>query len=237
MRILVIDDEQSILKLISQILTRHGAEVVTAVGGESGLHHALAGDYTLILLDVDMPDRNGWSVLEELRKQQITTPVLLLTAFAAVDDRVKGFHLGADDYLVKPFDHRELLGRVQAITRRATPPNRIIAGDLNICLDTRDVTRAGKSLHLSPHEFGVLLLLVRKKGEVVTHLEIASQILHRKQLGISNAVEVLIRRLRLKVDARFHSPRIRTIRGQGYVFVNDPVKLSELPPSQGAHAS
>lgn len=218
MRLLVIDDERHLVEQIVPILTGHGYEVVSRELGEEGLRLALSGGFALILLDVNLPDRDGWSVLAELRRERVATPVLFLSGFGEVHDRVKGLDLGADDYLTKPFDFRELLARVQAITRRAAHPNRIVAGELEVCLDSRRVTRAGKALHLSPHEFGALLMLVRKKGEVVTHDEIALEVLQRKKLGTSNSVEVLIRRLRLKVDARFDSELIRTVRGRGYAF-------------------
>lgn len=228
MRLLVVEDEPRLVDQMAAAFGREGYEVTTCGSGEDGLSHALTGGFGVLVLDVNLPGRDGWSVLAELRGRGVATPTLLLTGQGQVDDRVRGFELGADDYLPKPFDFRELLARVRAVARRAEPPNRLAAGELALDTDTRRATRGGRPLDLSPHEFLALLLLVRRNGAVVTRQELSEQVLQRKRLGTSNAVEVLIRRLRLKVDGGFAAELIDTVRGQGYRLLTP---AAEPPPA------
>jgi two-component system copper resistance phosphate regulon response regulator CusR len=219
MRILIVEDEGRLVELMTTAFQGSGFSVVAVGNGDEGLRLALGGGFDLVVLDIGLPGRDGWSVLEELKRQRVTTPVLVLTDQGDIADRVKGFDLGADDYLPKPFDFRELLARARAVCQRATARgSTLAAADVELDLDTRRATRAGKPLDLSPHEFLALLLLVRKNGEVVTRAELSREVLQRKHLGNSNAVEVLIRRLRLKVDDGFACELVRTVRGKGYSF-------------------
>lgn len=219
MRILIVDDEARLAERMAAAFEGSGFTAVVVGNGDEGLKLALEGGFDLVVLDIGLPGRDGWSVLEELKRHRVTTPVLVLTDQGDIADRVKGFDLGADDYLPKPFDFRELLARARAIGHRtARRGSTLTVADVELDLDTRRATRAGKPLDLSPHEFLALILLVRKGGEVVTREELSAEVLQRKHLGTSNAVEVLIRRLRLKVDDGFPCELIRTVRGKGYRF-------------------
>ena len=223
MRVLIVDDEVRLVELMSAAFHDKGFRVATASTGEDGLRMAAGREFDLVILDINLPGRDGWSVLEELKQKGVTTPVLVLTDQGDIADKVKGFDLGADDYLPKPFDFRELLARARAIRNRATHRGSTLAvADVELDIDTRRATRGGKHLDLSPHEFLALLLLVRKNGAVVTREELSKEVLQRKHLGNSNAVEVLIRRLRLKVDDGFARELVRTVRGSGYCFDATP---------------
>ncbi|MBZ5551059.1 MAG: winged helix-turn-helix domain-containing protein, partial [Acidobacteriia bacterium] len=173
-----------------------------------------------IVLDIMLPGKDGWSVLAELRRSGKETPVLFLTARDAVEDRVRGLHEGADDYLVKPFAFAELLERVRTLLRRSPvrQPETLRIGDLEIDSSRHRATRAGKRLDLTPKEFALLSLLARRKGEVLTRTLIAGQVWDMNFDSHTNVVEVHMRRLRAKVDDPFESKLIRTVRGVGYVL-------------------
>lgn len=221
MRILLIDDEPRLVEQVRAVLEGDG-HAVTACGlGGLGLEQLKGGAFDLVILDILLPDRDGWSVLAEMRHLRLHTPVLLLTDQGSADDRAKGFDLGADDFLPKPFDFRELIGRVRAILRRSTRSSQVGWGELALDLDTRRGTRSGKPLNLTPHEFLALLCLVRAGGQPVSRNDISLAVLERKDLGNSNAIEVLIRRLRAKVDDGFPSEMVRTVRGSGYAIAGD----------------
>ena len=223
MHILIVEDEKKIAAFIRRGLTENGFVVDVAEDGEQGLEYALARKMDLIILDVVLPKRDGWSLMTELRRAGLQTPVLFLTARDSVPDRVKGFDLGADDYLIKPFHFSELLARVRSLLRRA-PERReeaITVGDLEIDQRRHKVTRAGTALNLTPKEFSLLLFLASSAGDIVSRTEIVEQVWDINFDTGTNVVDVMMRRLRAKVDDPFEIKMIQTIRGVGYVLKAD----------------
>ena len=220
MRILLVEDEKKTAAYLRKGLTEHGFAVEVAPEGEEGLRLALGGACDLLILDVMLPGRDGWSVLAELRQAGRRTPVLFLTARDAVRDRVKGLELGADDYLVKPFAFSELLARVRSILRRsaAGPREAVRVADLEIDLIRDRAGRGGTPLELTPKEFALLALLARRAGEVLSRPFIAEQVWGVSLSGDTNVVDVHVRRLRAKVDDPFARKLIHTVRGVGYVL-------------------
>lgn len=189
--------------------------------GLDGLHLGIEGDQDLIILDVMLPRMDGWGVLQALTQAGITTPVIFLTAKDQVEERVRGLELGAADYLVKPFSFAELLARVRNVLRRG--PNSVESAtlkvaDLEVDLLRRRVTRAGRRIDLTPKEFGLLELLVRRQGEVLPRSLIASLVWDMNFDSDTNVIEVAMRRLRAKVDEGFEVRLIQTVRGMGYVL-------------------
>jgi two-component system, OmpR family, copper resistance phosphate regulon response regulator CusR len=223
MHILVVEDEQKIAAFIRRGLSEQGYVVDVAEDGEQGLEYALSRKMDLIILDVALPKRDGWSLMGELRGSGVQTPVLFLTARDSVPDRVKGFDLGADDYLIKPFHFSELLARVRSLLRRA-PERReevITVGELEIDQRRHKVTRAGNALNLTPKEFSLLLFLANSPGDIVSRTEIVEQVWDINFDTGTNVVDVMMRRLRAKVDDPFEQKLIQTIRGVGYVLKAD----------------
>jgi two-component system copper resistance phosphate regulon response regulator CusR len=220
MRILVVEDEIKAAAYLQRGLTENGYVVDVAHDGEDGLHLALNGEYDLIILDVMLPERSGWSVIAEMHRQGKETPTLFLTARDAVEDRIKGLELGADDYLVKPFAFSELLARVRNILRRgpARQPDLLEIADLRIDLLRHKASRGGKRLDLTPKEFALLSLLARRQGEVLSRSLIADQVWDMNFDSDTNVVDVAVRRLRTKVDDPFEPKLIKTVRGVGYVL-------------------
>jgi two-component system copper resistance phosphate regulon response regulator CusR len=221
--ILIVEDEPKIASFVRRGLIENGFVVDVAENGEQGLQYALARKVDLIILDVVLPQRDGWSLLMELRRADLQTPVLFLTARDNVSDRVKGFDLGADDYLIKPFHFSELLARVRSLMRR-TPERReetISVGDLEIDPRRHKVTRAGIALTLTRKEFSLLLCLASCPGDVVSRTEIVEKIWEINFDTGTNALDVMMRRLRAKVDDPFEKKMIQTIRGVGYVLRAD----------------
>ena len=220
MRILVVEDEPKTAAYLRKGLTEGGYVVDCAVDGEEGLHIATTSSYDLVILDVMLPRRDGWSVLAELRRTGKQTPVLFLTARDQVHDRVKGLELGADDYLVKPFAFSELLARVHSVLRRG--PTRQIETlklvDLEIDFPRHKVTRAGKRVDLTAKEFDLLSLLARRAGEILSRTVIAEQVWDMNFDSDTNVVDVAIRRLRHKIDEPFPKKLVHTVRGVGYVL-------------------
>jgi two-component system copper resistance phosphate regulon response regulator CusR len=219
-KVLVVEDEKKTAEYLRKGLSEHGFVVDVATNGEDGLHLATTGDYTLIVLDVMMPDKDGWSVIHDLRKSGRQTPVLFLTARDAVDDKVKGLKLGADDYMVKPFAFSELLARIRTILRRS-PDRRteiVRIADLEIDFFKHKANRAGKRLDLSPKEFAILWLLASHHGEVLSRTLISEHVWDINFDSDANVVDVAIRRLRKKVDEPFSTSLIHTVRGVGYVL-------------------
>ena len=224
MRALVIEDEAKTAAYLRQGLSENGFVVQVCADGEDGLHQALTLDNDLIILDIMLPRRDGWSVLTSLRQAGKQTPVLFLTARDQVHDRVRGLELGADDYLVKPFDFAELLARVRTILRRgpARQPEILQVTDLRLDMPRRKATRGGVRLELTAKEFALLELLVRHRGEALSRTIIAEQVWDVNFDSDFNVLEVAIRRLRSKVDDPFPKKLIHTIRGVGYVLEPRP---------------
>jgi len=220
MRLLIVEDEKRTAEYLRKGLSENGYVVDTANDGDSGLAMALTGTYDLLVLDVNLPGRDGWSILREARMQGIRIPVLFLTARDLVHDRVKGLSLGADDYLIKPFAFSELLARLQTIARRrADPPVELLqAGDLQVNLAGRTAFRAGARLDLSPRDFNLLSLLMRRRGEVLTRAVILDQVWDMNFDSETNVVDVAVHRLRDKVDGPYSKKLIHTVRGAGYVL-------------------
>ncbi|HEV2436323.1 MAG TPA: heavy metal response regulator transcription factor [Verrucomicrobiae bacterium] len=220
MRILVIEDELKTAAYLRQGLAESGFTVEVCTNGQEGLEQALATENDLIILDVMLPKRDGWSILGALRKAGKQTPVLFLTARDTVPDKVKGLELGADDYLVKPFDFSELLARVRTILRRgpARQEELLHIADLQLDLPRRKASRAGTALDLTAKEFALLELLARRRGEPLSKTLIAEQVWDIHFHSDPNVVEVAIRRLRSKVDDPFAKKLIHTMRGVGYVL-------------------
>jgi two-component system copper resistance phosphate regulon response regulator CusR len=223
MRLLVIEDEARLADYLRKGLSESGYVVDIANDGIDGLHLAVEGTYDLVVLDVMLPGKDGFEVLSSLRKRR-KTPVLMLTARDAVEDKVKGLTEGADDYLVKPFSFSELLARVQALLRRggAERDNQLVTtlrlADLEVDLARRKATRAGKRLELTPREFNLLVLLLRRKGEVLSRTVLAEQVWDINFDSDTNVVEVAVRRLRSKLDEPFDVKLLQTVRGMGYVL-------------------
>jgi two-component system copper resistance phosphate regulon response regulator CusR len=224
MRILIVEDESKTTAYLRKGLTEHGFLVETACEGDEGLRLALSRPYDLLILDVMLPRRDGWSILAELRRAGKQVPVLFLTARDAVHDRVKGLELGADDYLVKPFAFTELLARIRSVLRRATggPANTVQVADLEVDLLRHRATRGGQRLELTPKEFALLSLLARHRGETFSRSHLAEQVWDVSYEGASNVLDVHVRRLRAKVDDPFPHKLIHTVRGVGYVLEERP---------------
>ena len=220
MRILIIEDDTKTAAYLHKGLTEHGFVVDTATQGEDGFHLAQHGTYDLIILDVMLPLRDGWSILSELRGAGKQTPVLFLTARDAVHDRVKGLELGADDYLIKPFAFSELLARVRSILRRGygRQPEILEIEDLTLDLWRHKVRRAGQRIDLTPKEFLLLSVLMQHTGEVLSRTLIAELVWDIHFDSDTNVVDVAVRRLRSKVDDPFSERLIHTVRGLGYVL-------------------
>jgi two-component system copper resistance phosphate regulon response regulator CusR len=220
MRILIIEDEPKAAAFVKKGLSESGFIVDVAENGEDGLARVLNLDYDLVILDAMLPYKDGWTVLAEMRQRQRSTRVLFLTARGAVQDRVKGLELGADDYLVKPYEFTELLARVRALLRRRDErrPEVLQIADLRIDLLGHKAYRGDVRLDLAPKEFALLSLLARRQGEVLSRLVISEQVWDMNFDSDSNVVDVAIRRLRRKVDDPAPVKLIHTVRGMGYVI-------------------
>ena len=220
MRILLAEDDPKTSAYLQKGFAESGFVVDVASNGADALHLALSAEYDLVILDIMMPGLDGWSVLSELRHRERLVPVLFLTARDGVEDRVKGLELGADDYLVKPFAFSELLARVRSILRRGggRQPELLRVGGLELDVRRHRASRDGILLDLTPKEFALLSLLVRRSGEVLSRTLIADQVWGINFATDTNVVEVAIRRLRRKVDEPFPTGIIHTVRGVGYVL-------------------
>lgn len=218
MKILIIEDDQSLLENTQTQFAKAGFGVDIAATAEEGLSLLEVNEYDSIVLDINLPDGNGFEICEKVRKQENTTPIIIMTARDAVSDKIKGLDLGADDYVLKPVDSQELIARVKALIRRNSkkPLPVLTIGDLEIDTQTRRVVRAGQEIDLPSKEFAVLELLARHSDEVVTRSMLMEHIWGSDFETFSNVVDVYIRNLRRKVDTEGKKKLIHTIRGGGY---------------------
>ncbi len=219
MRLLVIEDDKRIADFLARGLESAGYAVDVAVTGAAGIEMVHATEYDLITLDLGLPDIDGLSVLQKIRNRKASPPVLILSARDAVDDRVKGLEGGADDYLVKPFAFVEFLARVRVLLRRGQPtPERLQVGDLVLDCIRRRVSRAGENIELAPKEFSILEYLMRNRGRPLSRTMIVEHVWDMDYDGLTNIVDVYIRHLRSKIDDRYSTKMIQTIRGIGYML-------------------
>ncbi|MHB8109893.1 MAG: winged helix-turn-helix domain-containing protein [Syntrophorhabdaceae bacterium] len=221
MRILLIEDDEKIASFIIKGMKAAGWAVDHVNEGTRGLAMGLAGMYDAAIIDIMLPGMDGLSIIDEMRKAHIATPVIVLSARGSVDDRVRGLETGADDYLAKPFAFTELLARVQALIRRAsgiTEPTKLVVGDLSMNLINREVTRGKTSIDLQPMEFSLLEYLMRNTGRVVSKTMIMEHVWNYDFDPRTNVVEARICRLRDKIDRDFPDKLIQTVRGVGYVL-------------------
>lgn len=220
MRLLIVEDEPKVARFIERGLREEHFSVDAAFDGEEGLDLALVHDYDLVILDVMLPKKDGFEVLEALRAAKRPCKVLMLTARDAVKDRVRGLNGGADDYLVKPFAFEELLARVRVLLRRSggAETASLSFADLVLDVKARKVTRAGQPVALSAREFAVLEHLMRHQGEVISRTRLSEQVWDQHFDSMTNVIDVTLYHLREKVDRGFGSPLIHTVRGVGYVL-------------------
>ncbi len=221
MRILVVEDEKKAADYLKKGLAENGFVVDLADNGLDGLHYAQNNDYECVILDVMLPQMDGWEVIAQIRKENKELPVLMLTARDMIEDRVKGLSLGADDYLLKPYAFSELLARIHALIRRGKTnqqQDHYAVGDLYIDLRKQKVTRQGKRIDLTPKEFTLLAFLARHEGEVMSRTLISEQVWGMNFDSDTNIVDVALKRLRDKVDTPYESKLIHTVRGVGYVL-------------------
>ncbi len=224
MRVLLIEDDKKIAAFILKGLKEAGFAVDHSTNGEDGLHLALHEPYDVAVIDIMLPKLDGLTVIEELRRKRINTPLIILSAKRSVDERVKGLQKGGDDYLTKPFSFSELLARIQALIRRAsgaTEPTSLTVGDLCVNLLSREVSRAGQKIDLQPKEFALLEYLMRNAGRVVSKTMIMEHVWSFDFVPMTNVVETRICMLREKIDKEFEVKLIQTIRGAGYVLRED----------------
>jgi two-component system, OmpR family, response regulator len=220
-RALIVEDDRAIAEFVDRGLREAGFAVDQAPDGETGLELALSEPYDVAIVDLMLPRRDGLSLIDELRRRGRATPVLILSARRTVDDRVRGLQSGGDDYLTKPFAFAELLARVQALVRRATrapEPSTLTIRDLTLDLLSRRVTRGGTPIELRPREFALLEYLMRNPGKVVSKTMILSHVWDYTFDPQTNIVDVLVSRLREKIDRPFDHKLLRTVRGVGYVL-------------------
>lgn len=220
-RVLIIEDDQAIADFVARGLREGGFAVDWAPAGDEGLAAALERPYDAAIVDLMLPGRDGLSIIDELRRKGVTTPVLILSARRSVDDRVQGLQAGGDDYLTKPFAFAELLARVQALVRRSTraaEPTSLTVGDLTLDLLSRKVARGSTPIDLRPREFALLEYLMRNAGKVVSKTMILSHVWEYNFDPQTNVVDVLVSRLRDRIDRPFETKRLHTVRGVGYVL-------------------
>jgi two-component system OmpR family response regulator len=220
-KLLVVEDDTAIASFLVKGLREAGFSVDHANTGGDALERASRESYDLAVVDLMLPGLDGLGLIEELRRRRIKVPVIILSARRSVDDRVRGLQAGGDDYLTKPFAFEELLARVQALIRRSTgaaEPTRLTVGDLTLDLVSRKVERAGQALELRPREYALLEYLMRNAGRVVSKAMVLSHVFDYSFDPRTNVVDVLVHRLREKVDKGFPTPVIHTVRGMGYVL-------------------
>jgi DNA-binding response OmpR family regulator len=230
MRVLVIEDDLRLARQITKELQRANHEASARNDGAEGLQAALENPPDLVVLDINLPGLDGFTVLGRLREAHSTARILILTARGEVNDRIKGLKAGADDYLAKPFSMNELMARVEALGRRAATPTAVDllqVGDLQMDVQHRHVTRAGKPIPLSPREFDVLQVLMQEPGRFFSRTELCERIWQREHEYDTRTVEIFIARLRKKVDYGFDPPLIHTLRYVGYT-IRPPAAVAEV---------
>ncbi|KAA1151760.1 response regulator [Pseudoalteromonas sp. FUC4] len=226
MKLLMIDDDTGLCELLSEYLTAQGFEIQSVHDGEQGLKLAQANDYALILLDVMLPTLDGFEVLKQLRQTKLT-PVIMLTAKGEDFDRIFGLELGADDYIPKPFNHRELLARVKAITRRIEHINslniattsKLLVNGITVNLAAREASIDDSTLTLTGTEYEILTLLCKNAGEVVSKEQISEEVLGRRLASFDRSIDMHVSNIRKKIAEHIPGERIKTMRGTGYVFI------------------
>lgn len=222
MKILVVEDEPKLASFIKKGLEEQSCEVEVAFDGQIGRTMAINNSYDVIVLDVNLPKINGFDVVQALRQQQIKTPVLMLTAMGSVDDKLTGFEAGADDYLVKPFEFRELMARLKALHKRGSdtgPQTNVLkVADLELDLNEKVARRAHKRIELTAKEFGLLEYLMRNRGRVVSRIDIAEKVWDIHFDTGTNVIDVYVNFLRKKIDKDYSTKLIHTVIGMGYML-------------------
>lgn len=222
MKILVVEDEPKLAGFIKKGLEEQGWEVEVAFDGRMGKYLAVGNPFDMLVMDVNLPVINGFDLTQQLRESGISTPILLLTALGTVEDKLQGFEAGADDYLVKPFEFRELIARIKALAKRSTSPDTnqhsLILADLELNLDEKIAFRGGQRIDLTAKEFALLEYLMRNRGRVVSRVDIAEKVWDIRFDTGTNVIDVYINFLRKKVDKDFPTKLIHTVVGMGYIF-------------------
>ncbi len=219
-RILIAEDEKALNRILVKQFTKEGYSVDSCFDGESVFDYISNASYDVIVLDVMMPKKDGFQVLEEMRRKKVDTPVIFLTAKSETCDKVFGLDLGADDYLTKPFSFDELAARVRMVTRKSSgnPTNTYTVADLTVDVKSRQVTRGGREIELSAKEYAILEALIRNAGTVMSRESIETSVWNYDYTGGTNVIDVYIRYLRKKIDDGFDKKLICTVRGVGYVL-------------------
>ncbi len=221
MRVLIIEDDAKTAAYLEKAMKESGHSAEIAEDGETGLEAASSSEFDVLIVDRMLPKQNGLAVIQALRKKNIQTPVLVLSALGAVDDRVQGLRAGGDDYLAKPFAFSELLARVEALARRTSPEesaSRYAVGDLVLDRLTHKVTRKGEAVPLQPREYRLLEYLMKHAGQVVTRTMLLENVWDYHFDPQTNVIDVHISRLRAKIDKNFDTPLLQTVRGAGYMI-------------------
>lgn len=224
MRVLIVEDDPTIADFVAKGLVEAGYAVDVAADGQRGIELGTTGDYDAAIVDIMLPRVDGLALIDRMRARGVRTPVLILSARRTVDDRVRGLQAGGDDYLTKPFAFAELLARIQALVRRstgATEPTRLSIGDLTLDLLSRRTERSGRAIDLRPREFALLEYLLRNQGRVLSKAMILSHVWGYNFNPGTNVVDVLVSRLREKIDRDFDPKLFHTVRGVGYVLKRD----------------
>ena len=223
MKILLAEDEVDLNNVVTRYLKKNGYSVDSVLDGEEALDYLEYGEYDLVILDIMMPKVDGFEVIKKLRNKGNHTSILMLTARDNADDKVKGLDLGADDYIVKPFDFNELLARIRAVVRRkyGNSSNKLVIGDLILDTSKKSVTRAGKQIELTGKEYEVLEYLMQSKNRILSREQIKEHVWDFDYEGDSNIIDVLIKNIRKKIDVEAGKQIIYTKRGLGYVIKED----------------
>ena len=226
MKILLAEDEVDLNNVVTRYLKKNGYSVDSVLDGEEALDYLEYSEYDLVILDIMMPKVDGFEVIKKLRDKGNHTSVLMLTARDSADDKVKGLDLGADDYIVKPFDFNELMARIRAVVRRkyGNSSNKLVIGDLILDTSEKSVTRAGKQIELTGKEYEVLEYLMQSKNRILSRDQIKEHVWDFDYEGDSNIIDVLIKNIRKKIDIEDGKQIIYTKRGLGYVIKEDEFK-------------